>query len=216
MANALIADSRVCPSPDAPPDAACLVPNAHPECMRQEPGVTPAERRAHLVAFHDFYLAHVELVRRVVVRLLGPEGQVDDAIQEAFLIAWRKRGSFRGNAQASTWLYSIAYRVALSMRRRARVLSWFGLDAVPEPSDPTTPHTYFERRESAEQLYALLDRISDKKRSVWILCELEGLSGEDVASIVGCPLKTVWTRLYHARRELHELARAHSDTGRGA
>ena len=181
-------------------DGACSPPNG-----------TPAERRARLEDFRDFYVERVELIRRVVARLLGPQGQIDDAIQETFLVAWRRRGSFQGQAQASTWLYSIAQRVALSMRRRARVRSWLGLDAVPELPDPATPHTYFERREAAERLYALLDRITDKKRSVWILYELEGLSGEEIARIVGCPINTVWTRLHHARQELQQLARELDD-----
>jgi RNA polymerase sigma-70 factor (ECF subfamily) len=146
-----------------------------------------------------------------MARLLGPRAGVDDAIQEVFLVAFRKRASFAGAARPSTWLYSIARHVAMSVRRQARVRAWLGLEAAPEPADLRTPHTLFEQRDAADQLYRLLDQIADKKRTVWILYELEGLPGEAIATIVGCPLKTVWTRLYHARRELEELARALAD-----
>jgi RNA polymerase sigma-70 factor, ECF subfamily len=173
--------------------------------------VTQAKRQQQLVDFEDFYLEHVELVRRVVARLLGPHAVIDDAIQEVFIVAFRKRESFAGRARPSTWLYSIAQRVALSARRQARVRAWLGLDAAPEPADRVTPDTVFEQRAAAAQLYRLLEQITEKKRTVWILHELEGLSGEAIAAIVGCPVKTVWTRLYHARRELQDLAQGLAD-----
>jgi RNA polymerase sigma-70 factor (ECF subfamily) len=182
-------------------------------CAVPEPAGS-AERRADLADFQRFYVEHVDLVRSVVARLLGPHAGVDDAIQEVFLVAFRKRSSFAGQARASTWLYSIAQRVAMSTRRRARVRSWLGFDAAPEPADLATPQTIFERREAAEQLYLLLDQLADKKRTVWILYELEGLPGEAIAQVIGCPVSTVWTRLYHARRELEELARGLDERSR--
>jgi RNA polymerase sigma-70 factor (ECF subfamily) len=170
-----------------------------------------AERQGQLADFETFYREHVELVRRVMARLLGPHAGIDDAIQEAFIIAFRKRESYAGHAQPSTWLYSIAQRVALSARRQMRVRAWLGLDAVPEPTELVTPDTVFEQRAAAAELYRLLDQLGEKKRSVWILHELEGLSGKTIAAIVGCPLDTVWTRLHHARRDLQGLARAHAE-----
>jgi RNA polymerase sigma-70 factor (ECF subfamily) len=185
--------------------------SATDEACPQADTARATERQEQLADFEAFYVEHVELVRRVLARLLGPHAGVDDAIQEVFLVAFRKRASFEGHAQPSTWLYAIARRVALSTRRQARVRAWLGLDAAPEPADPRTPHTLFEQRAAAVQLYRLLEQLADKKRTVWILYELEGLSGETIAQVVGCPIKTVWTRLYHARRELQEHARALAD-----
>jgi len=183
---------------------------ADPACPEVDPA-RAAERQRQLADFEGFYLEHVELVRRVVARLLGPRAGIDDAIQEVFIVAFRKRASYAGHALPSTWLYSIAKRVALSARRQVRVRAWLGLDAAPEPTEPTTPDTVFEQRAAAAELYRLLDQLAEKKRTVWILHELEGLPGKTIATIVGCPLETVWTRLFHARRELQELARAHAD-----
>jgi RNA polymerase sigma-70 factor (ECF subfamily) len=136
---------------------------------------------------------------------------VDDAVQEVFLVAWRKRESFEGRARVSTWLYAIARRVVLATRRRARVRRFLGLAAAPAHDLATapSPQQLFEHRESSQRLYAMLERIADKKRTVFILYEVEGLPGEDIARIVGCPLKTVWTRLHHARRELQALVAEH-------
>jgi RNA polymerase sigma-70 factor (ECF subfamily) len=178
-------------------------PEAGPACA--------ADRQRQLADFETFYLEHVELVRRVMARLLGPHAGIEDAIQEAFIVAFRKRASYAGDAQPSTWLYSIAQRVALSARRQMRVRAWLGLDAAPEPTDLVTPDTVFEQRAAAAELYGLLDQLGEKKRTVWILHELEGLPGKTIAAIVGCPVETVWTRLYHARRDLQQIARAHAE-----
>jgi RNA polymerase sigma-70 factor, ECF subfamily len=164
------------------------------------------ERQRHLADFRLFYLEHFELVRRAVARLFGPGADADDLVQEVFLIALRKRADFAGLAAPSTWLYGIARKVAMAARRRARLRCLLGLAEVPEQAHGQTPHEIFEDRESSQRLYALLNSISEKKRTVFILYEMEGLPGETIARIVGCPLKTVWTRLHHARRELQGLA----------
>lgn len=179
---------------------------ARPSTLVPSPATDAHTRQFGLSDFRRFYLDHVEFVRRVVARLSGPGADIDDAIQEVFLVALRKRASFAGRAAPSTWLYAIAQRVVMAARRRTRVRRFFGLQVAESHSTPATPQQIFEHRESSEHLYRLLDRISDKKRTVFVLFELEGLPGEEIANIVDCPLKTVWTRLHHARRELQRLA----------
>jgi RNA polymerase sigma-70 factor (ECF subfamily) len=165
------------------------------------------ERREQLQDFQRFYFQHVDFVRRVLARLLGPRHEVSDAVQEVFVIALLKRDAYAGRALPSTWLHAIAQRIALATRRRARLRAFLGLEAAQHVAAGATPQQHFESREASEQLYALLDRLSEKKRTVWILHELEELSGEQIAEIVGCPVKTVWTRLFHARRELYAFTR---------
>jgi len=171
-------------------------------------GLAIDARRGQLHDFRQFYLDHVDFLRRVLARLLGPRFDVADALQDVFVVALARRDDYRGAARPSTWLYAIAQRVALATRRRARVRAFLGLDAAAHVHDGPTPQQVFESREASQQLYALLDRLSEKKRAVWILHELEELSGDQIAEIVDCPLKTVWTRLFHARRELQQLAQA--------
>lgn len=178
------------------------------------PATGADERQRSLSDFRSFYGEHVEFVRRVVARLSGPTGDIDDAVQEVFLVALRKRTSFAGRAAPSTWLYAIAQRVVMAVRRRARVRRLFGLDLGAAHRPTETPQQIFEHREASERLYRLLEGISDKKRTVFVLAELEGLPGEEIARIVGCPVKTVWTRLHHARRELRMLAAGLDDRSR--
>lgn len=180
--------------------------SARPSALVPSPATEAHERQLGLSDFRRFYGDHVEFVRRVVARLWGPGGDVDDAVQEVFLVALRKRASFAGRCAPSTWLYAIAQRVVMAARRRARVRRFFGLHLAESRPSPETPQQIFEHRESSERLYRLLEKISDKKRTVFVLFEMEGLPGEEIAHIVGCPLKTVWTRLHHARRDLHRLA----------
>jgi RNA polymerase sigma-70 factor (ECF subfamily) len=167
-----------------------------------------SERRQQLEDFERLYFEHVDFVRRVLARLLGPGCDVSDATQEVFLVALRKRHEYTGQALPSTWLFAIARRIALAARRRSRVRAFLGLEAAAQVASGDTPAEVFENCEASRQLYALLNQLSEKKRTVWILHELEELSGDEIADIVGCPVKTVWTRLFYARRELNVLALA--------
>ena len=160
---------------------------------------------------------HADFVRRLVIRLGTPAADSDDLVQETFVIAFRKWNDFdpqafvprgEGASAERTWLYAIAVRVAASARRRARLRQFLGLEQVPEPANPVSPVTLLERADARRQVHRLLEGIGERKRTVFVLFELEGLSGREIAAVVGCPVKTVWTRLFHARREfLQRLAR---------
>jgi RNA polymerase sigma-70 factor, ECF subfamily len=164
-----------------------------------------ADQRRDLKALYD---EHAAFVRRVIVRLGAPPSDVDDLLQEVFLVALKKLGSFEGRSTHRTWLYGVAVKVATGARRRSKVRAFLGLDSGPEPADAYTPVQALERREAQLQVQGALNKMSEKKRAVFILFEIEGLSGEEIAEAVGCPVKTVWTRLYHARQEfLRQLRR---------
>jgi RNA polymerase sigma-70 factor (ECF subfamily) len=147
------------------------------------------------------YRAHAALVRRAVVRLAGPGADVDDLVQDVFMTAIERRHSFEGRSESTTWLYGIALRIVSGARRRARLRRFFHLDASAEPVERETPATLFEHGEASRTVYRILDGLTERRRTVFVLYELEGLSGEQIAAAVGCPLKTVWTRLYHARKD---------------
>jgi RNA polymerase sigma-70 factor, ECF subfamily len=161
--------------------------------------------RRSLKALYD---EHASFVRRVIIRLGAPPSDVDDLLQEVFLVAMKKMGSFEGRSTHRTWLYGVAVRVVIGARRKAKVREFLGLDSGLEQADTQTPASAFERREAQMQIQRALSKMPEKKRAVFILFEVEGLTGEEIAEAVGCPLKTVWTRLYHARQEfLRQLRR---------
>jgi RNA polymerase sigma-70 factor (ECF subfamily) len=158
------------------------------------------------------YERHVADVDHWVRRLTGPREDVEDLVHEVFLIAVRRRGSFRGEASVKTWLFRIAHNVVRGRRRRERVRRWlFARHVENLPAERVaivTPLEEIEQREQSARLYAALDRIPDDYRAALILYEIEGLSGEQVAELLGVPLGTIWVRLHRGRaRLLRELSR---------
>lgn len=144
---------------------------------------------------------HASYVRSVLARLTGPGGDPDDLLQEVFLVALRRAAVLQKHPEPRAWLYRVAVNVASAARRKAKLRRFFGLDHAEDVEDGLTPQDVFEQAESARHVYRALDRLTEKKRTVFVLYELEGLSGEEIALVVQCPLKTVWTRLHHARKE---------------
>jgi RNA polymerase sigma-70 factor (ECF subfamily) len=175
--------------------------------------VAMPSRRNTLDAMLDrIYERYVADVDRWVRRLTGPREDVEDLVHDVFLIAVRRRGSFRGDASVKTWLFRIAHHVVRGRRRRDRVRRWlFARHAEELPvqrSAIVTPLEEIEQREQTVRLYTALDRLPDDYRTALILYEIEGLSGEQVAELLGVPLGTLWVRLHRGRaRLLCELSR---------
>jgi RNA polymerase sigma-70 factor (ECF subfamily) len=156
-------------------------------------------------AFRELFVQHRADVVRLVHRLMDPRhGDVDDLVQEVFFQVHRSIRSFRGRSRFSTWLYRLAVNVVLMHRRAARsrpqLISAVNDESVSDPAP--APDEIVARRARVEAFERLIDQLSEKKRTVYILHELEGLSPADVSQIVGAPILTVRTRLFYARREL--------------
>ncbi len=160
-------------------------------------------------AFRELFRLHRNDVARLVHRMLGPSSDVEDVIQEVFLQVHRSVRDFRGQARFSTWLYRVTVNVVLMHRRAARSRPVFS--DVPEgftiSDNRPLPDDEVARNARMRAFERLLDRLSDKKRTVFILHELEGMAPADIAEVVGAPVLTVRTRLFYARRELAELLR---------
>ncbi len=165
---------------------------------------SPAEVVAEHVDLDAVYRQHARTVARWVAHLGGPRIDVDDLVHEIFLVAQRRLAEFRGAAKITTWLYRITARVVSSRRRRERARRWMrrtwrgDIEQATVPTHPT-PIDDLERQQARETVYRALDRLGEKYRSVLILFELEGLSGEEIAGLTGSKIATVWVRLYRAR-----------------
>lgn len=161
------------------------------------------------VAFREVFRNHRTDVARLVQRMTGRPGDLEDLVQEVFLQVYRSIKDFRGQSRFSTWLYRVTVNVVLMQRRAARsrpvlqeaVDDSFGADGRELPDDQVA------RARRVTAFYRLLDRLSDKKRAVFVLHELEGLSPGEVAKVVNAPVLTVRTRLFYARRELLAMLR---------
>ena len=158
-------------------------------------------------AFTELFRRHQVDVTRLVFRLLGRPSDVEDVVQEVFFQVHKSLGDFRGQAKFGTWLHRVTVNVVLMARRAARSRPVFAEPPAREPASLHTPMPDEEvargRRMAAFQ--RLLDRLPEKKRTVFLLHELEGMAPSDIALAVGAPVLTVRTRLFYARKELCDM-----------
>jgi RNA polymerase sigma-70 factor (ECF subfamily) len=151
----------------------------------------------------QLYRLHGALVAGWAARLLGPGADVDDVVQDVFLVVQRRVRDFRGQARVTTWLYAITLRVAKGWRRRRRLRQWLGLgddariDALP--SERASPLQELETRQATAMVYRVLDRLRERDRTILVLFEIERLSGEEIAVIERTSLNNVWSRIRRAR-----------------
>lgn len=160
-------------------------------------------------AFTELFRRHRADVARLVYRMMGPSGDLEDIVQDVFLQVHRSIGEFRGQAKFSTWLHRVTVNVVLMARRAARSRPVLTGEAPTEyePDGGFAPDEDAMRRRRIEAFRRLLDRLPEKKRTVFVLHELEGKSPAEIAETVNAPVLTVRTRLFYARRELEAMIR---------
>ncbi len=161
-------------------------------------------------AFAELYRMHREAVARLVFRMLGRASDVEDVVQEVFLQVHRSLGDFRGQSKFSTWIHRITVNVVLMIRRSERSRPIFADEPLApdqESDGGLLPDEEATLRRRVLAFKRLLDRLSEKKRTVYVLHDIEGMAPAEIATIVDAPVLTVRTRLFYARRELAELMR---------
>jgi RNA polymerase sigma-70 factor, ECF subfamily len=150
---------------------------------------------------------HFDFAYRTARRLGLPEGDGEDAVQEAFAVAFQRLGQFQGG-RFSTWLFRIVANVVSAKLRRRRVRDFFsGLLSVAGEELGPSPEGQLEARRTLVEVQAILRALPREKREVFALHELEGLTHEEIAELVGAKVETVRTRLFYARREFERRAR---------
>jgi RNA polymerase sigma-70 factor (ECF subfamily) len=171
-----------------------------------ERGFVGDDARAEFRAIYD---AWFDDVSRWIRALGGLEADRDDIVQEVFLVVRRRLKAFDGKNLAG-WLYRITTRQVRDFRRRAWVKHIFTRRRAQEPDvlphGGTSPAAALERKEEQRVLQTLLLKMAEARRTAFVLFEIEGLSGDEIARIQEIPVNTVWTRLHHARREFFALA----------
>lgn len=168
------------------------------------------ERAKHgdRAAFRELFRRHRSDVARLAYRMVGQSADLEDIIQEVFLQVHRSLGEFRGQSKFSTWLHRVTVNVVLMSRRAAKSRPVFAaeitdaeVDGGPLPDEDAT------RRARVAAFRRVLEKLPEKKRTVFVLHEIEGVSPIEIAQIVDAPVLTVRTRLFYARREICELMR---------
>ena len=191
------------------------------EAARPSAPPTEADGSAQLVAraregdraaFRALFERHRSDVARLAFRMVGPRADLEDLVQEVFVQVHKSLRDFRGEARFSTWLHRVTVNVVL-MHRRAEKSRPVLTEELPagtvEDAASVLPDVEVERRKRIAAFFALVEEINEKKRVVFVLHDLEGLSPTEISSIVDAPVLTVRTRLFYARRELEEKMKAH-------
>jgi RNA polymerase sigma factor (sigma-70 family) len=155
-------------------------------------------------AFEALYRAYHPRLRRFLRGMLRQSTMVDEVLDDTMLVAWRKAHTFDATSRVSTWLFAIAYRQALKALRR---LDWSLPDPIDEPAAPREeePDRELAHVQLRERLDAVLAQLSPEHRAVIEMTYFHGYSCKEIAEVVGCPVATVKTRMFYARRHMKNL-----------
>lgn len=159
----------------------------------------PHDREDAETTVAEVYDRHCDYVFRVLRHLGVSERVLEDAVQDVFEVVVKRAGEFEGRASFRTWLYGIALRVARAHRRRAARSPL--ADDEPDRNDPRAgPEERAVHARELRLVLAVLDELPEPFREVFVLAEIEGLSGPEIAESTSLKLNTVYSRLRLARR----------------
>jgi RNA polymerase sigma-70 factor, ECF subfamily len=166
------------------------------------PSIAMPADEAIPASFEEAYRSYADTTARWAQQLGGASVDVDDVVQEVFLVVSRQLGRFRGEARFSTWLFEITRKITANHRRRQRWRLWHtraphGADS--EPSGDPLPDAELERRQTIHQLHQVLDKLPEKYRTVLVLYEIEGMSTQEISELCQLNLSTVRVQLGRAR-----------------
>lgn len=183
---------------------------------RLEVAFSPAPERVELPSFAALYDEHFDLVWRTARRLGVPEASADDVVQDVFLVLHRRLADYDGRTAAKRWILGMTLRVVADHRRRYKRKD---APCVPQPADSDgnvllasnqpPPSAHVERDEQVRLLEELLATLSEDKREVLVLAELEEMTVPEIAELIGANVNTVYARLRAARAEFEQAYARH-------
>jgi RNA polymerase sigma-70 factor, ECF subfamily len=172
-------------------------------------------KRGETSAFEMLVVKYQRRIERLIARMVRDVDLVPDIAQETFIRAWRALPQFRGESAFYTWLYRIAVNTAKKalvdkkrdpvMLESTLVSSEDGEEpsrAENELSDGETPEAMLASKEIAATVNAAIDALSEELRQAIVLREIEGLSYEEIADVMNCPIGTVRSRIFRAREAI--------------
>ncbi|MEO1037811.1 MAG: sigma-70 family RNA polymerase sigma factor [Pseudomonadota bacterium] len=154
-------------------------------------------------ALQRLYDAYAPRITGFLRRMTSDEGLIEEAFNDVMLNVWNKAHQFKGQSKASSWIFSIAYRVCLRMVKRqkfrAGVVEMFGRERAETETAPTNPV------DTSDLIATALEKLSAAHRLVIELSYFRDFSTEEIAQIIGCPQNTVKTRMFHARKQIRSF-----------
>jgi len=189
------------------------------DVTRSDEELVTRSRGGDVDSFNQLILRWERPIYALAYRVIGREEDARDVCQETFLRAYRSLGGFKGQAKFSSWLYRIALNLCRDWIRRQRraPVSQFPEDIdVLEAAAATEPTESIEDLVARKDLSRLVEKamtlLPEEQRTAIVLKEYHGLTFQEIAELVGCPLSTVKTRLYQGlivlRRELAKNSKA--------
>jgi RNA polymerase sigma-70 factor, ECF subfamily len=151
-------------------------------------------------AFQELYVAYHRRLARFLTRLTHGYPIAEEIINDTMYVVWRKAAGFRGQSQVSTWIMGIAYRRALKALKRESTAAH--VPCVPDDEELQATDAEQRTGELREWIGQALDQLPAEQRMAVELTYYVGLSCQEIAAIMECPVNTVKTRMFHARRKL--------------
>ncbi len=164
-------------------------------------------------AFDVLVLKYQHRLVKLISGYIRDQSEVYDVAQESFIKAYRALPKFRGDSEFYTWLYRIAINTAknylVSQGRKPKMLdidneALGGLPSCPELNDIATPERLLQRDEVEKAVFSAIEELPEDLRVAVTLRELEGLSYEEIAEAMECPIGTVRSRIFRARESINE------------
>jgi RNA polymerase sigma-70 factor (ECF subfamily) len=172
-------------------------------------------KQGEVAAFEMLVVKYQRRIERLIGRMVRDADLVQDIAQETFIRAYRALPQFRGDSAFYTWLYRIAVNTAkkaLVERKRDPLVSESSLLSTDEGEEPSrvenelsdgeTPEAVLATKEIAATVNAAIDALSEDLRQAIVLREIEGLSYEEIADVMNCPIGTVRSRIFRAREAI--------------
>ncbi len=180
-------------------------------------------QRGDLRAFDLLVLKYQGRIAALVSRYVSDAGEVEDVTQEAFIKAYRALGKFRGDSAFYTWLYRIAANAAknhlVAKGRRpgadATIEDAEGFDEGGMLSESASPEALAMGGELAEVVESALNALPGELKAALMLREFDGLSYDDIADVLGCPVGTVRSRIFRAREAVDQRVKEQISGGSG-
>lgn len=157
-----------------------------------------------LQAFDALYRSYFPRLVRFLDRMTRNAAMIEEIINDTMYVVWDKAESYNQTSKVSTWIFSIAYRRACKSIRKIDTPVDMAIDSVDE-SVTADPERRLNQRQLQRQVAAALNAIAPEQRTVVNLTYYHGMDYQEIAATMDCPVNTVKTRMFHARRKLKEL-----------
>jgi RNA polymerase sigma-70 factor, ECF subfamily len=197
-------------------------PMAEPTVRQVDQQLVERAQRGDKKAFELLVLKYQRKLARLLSRFVRDPAEVEDVTQEAFIKAYRALPSFRGESAFYTWLYRIGINTAknylVALGRRAPTTTEFDAEEAESFEDAdnlrdnNTPDAMLQSKEIGDAVNRAMEALPEELRTAITLREIEGLSYEDIANVMACPIGTVRSRIFRARDAIAAELRPLLDT----